>query len=116
MGKSVLVFLSGFLAAIVVLTVLFWLGRTHIMSWMSIGYQYVDRPVLLLKDFRIYQNGVEVGVLKSGTQINFIGYDKTSPIENYSIMLGWENRGTEREKLVKEIPRDKRVFMELKEQ
>lgn len=106
-------FVLGFLSALVLLAVSLWLGRDSLMHLITFGYQHEDRQVVLLKDFRLYQHGVEVGRLKSGTQFRFDGLDKTSPIENYSIIFGWENRGADREKLFREPSDSRTVFTEL---
>lgn len=113
MIKSIVVFATGFLTALVLLVVLLWLGRDSVMQLFSFGYQYEKRQVVLLKDVRLYQNGTDIGYLKSGIRLRMDGFDKTSPIENYSIVLGWENRGANRGELFRESADDS-VYTELK--
>ena len=109
-------FVVGALTATIILGMLLWFGRTKVASLFSAGYEYQHRPVVLLRDFQIYQNGVAVGVLRAGAQVDFVGLDKTSPIENYSIMFGWENRGVDRDKLLKDATSSKRMFSEIRSQ
>jgi hypothetical protein len=45
---------------------LYQLERTKVVNFLSANYQYEHRPVIVLRDFQIYQNGAAVGFLKTG--------------------------------------------------
>jgi hypothetical protein len=107
-------FVAGVLSATIALVALIWFGRVHAMNLLSIGYRYEHRPVVLAKDFQILQNGRAVGVLRSGAQVQFVGADKTSPIETYAITFGWENRGADRDKLFKDAGAGEALFGEIR--
>jgi hypothetical protein len=113
--KSILMFVLGFLAALTAVIATAWFGRTKVVNLISesYGYKKAGQVVVLLQDFRLQQNGVEVGYLSKNTQLTFDGYAKDSPMEYYSVSLGWENRGAEREKLFKESPEKERAFLKL---
>jgi hypothetical protein len=109
-------FALGFVTAAVVLAVGVWFAwrdREQIVKWISVGYEPVDRPAVLLTDVELRQKGEAVGTLNKGTVVVMSGRAKDSPIEYLSVPLGWENRGVDAQKIYRILPKDESTFVEM---
>jgi hypothetical protein len=78
-----------------------------------VGYEVVDQPAILLTDIELRQNGKEVGRINRGTAVFAKGRAKDSPMEYFSVSLGWENRGVEAQKVYRLLPKEESVFVEM---
>ena len=106
-------FAVGFVTALVVVALAAWLGRSDIIKWVSIGYESVDQPIELLTTIELQQKGKAVGKIEKGTVLVIKGRAKDSPLEYFSVPLGWENRGVESQKVYRLIPKDQSAFVDM---
>ena len=106
-------FLFGFVAGAVILTLIAWFARQEILKWLSVGYESIDSPAVLLTDIELRQNGKEVGRVNKGTVVLLKGRAKDSPMEYFSISLGWETRGIDDKNVYRPVPKDQSTMVEM---
>jgi|SRR6266853_3541642 len=106
-------FLFGFVAGVAILLVVAWFARQDLLKWISVAYETVDSPAVLLTDIELRQNGKEVGRVNKGTVILLKGRAKDSPMEYFSVSVGWENRGVDDKGVYRAVPKDQSTMVEM---
>jgi len=106
-------FAFGFLTAAVVLLLAVWLARYEIIKWASVGYEAIDRPAVLLTNIELRQNGKGVGKMNEGAVVFVKGRAKDSPMEYFSVSLGWENRGIDDKTVYRVLTKEESVMVEM---
>jgi len=109
-------FALGFATALVVLTVGAWFAwqqREQIVRWVSLGYEPVEQPAMLLIDVELRQKGKAVGSINKGAVVLMKGRAKDSPVEYLTVSLGWENRGIDADKIYRVLPKSESTFVEM---
>jgi hypothetical protein len=106
-------FALGFLTSTIVISLCIWLARDQIIKWASMGYETIDQPALLLRNIELRKNGKVVGKIDSGTAILVKGRAKDSPMEYFSLLMGWENRGVDDKEVYRFLPKDESTLVEV---
>ena len=99
MKRCSMCFVIGFAVATILIASTAWFCRNEILNLLTIAYERVDKPVILVTSFRLLQNGKEVGELEKGTVVFLEGRLKDAPIEHFSVRVIWETRGVERSRV-----------------
>jgi len=113
MKRCLLCFVAGFAFATVLIASGVWFGRNEILNMLTIAYERVEKPVILLTSFRLLQNGKEVGQLEKGTVVFLEGRLKDAPMEHFSVRVGWETRGVEQSRVYELVRSKDFPFLEM---
>jgi hypothetical protein len=106
-------FALGFITATAIIVLGIWLGRHQIIKWASVAYESVEKPAILLTDVELRQNGKQIGKVDKGAVVLVKGRAKDSPMEYFSVPLGWENRGVDAKTVYRILPQDDSSMVEM---
>lgn len=92
--RKTTMFLWGLVSGVIITLLLILLTRNMVAKkFYAIYGQFfvVDQSRILNEDVYLYQESEEVAFIKSGTIIQYLGYDKISPIKKYALIIAIED-------------------------